>query len=87
MLINLNLINILQDQILRLYLKIKCEFLKPDFLLVLIWPFRKEVINQEVSFIKSGGRLIFLLPKFHIVDKMNYKKYLKASFKPLSYSY
>ena len=61
--------------------------LKPDFLLVLIWPFRKEVINQEVSFIKSGGSLIFLLPKFHIVDKMNYKKYLKASFKPLSYSY
>ena len=67
--------------------KNKMRVLKPDFLLVLIWPFRKEVINQEVSFIKSGGSLIFLLPKFHIVDKTNYKKYLKASFKPLSYSY
>ena len=28
--------------------------LKPDFLLVLIWPFRNEIIKQEIEFIKSG---------------------------------
>ena len=61
--------------------------IKPDYLLVLIWPFRKEVINQEIKFIKNGGSLIFLLPRFHIVDKSNFKKYLKSSFKELSYNY
>ena len=44
--------------------KNKMRVLKPDFLLVLIWPFRKEVINQEVSFIKSGGSLIFYYLNF-----------------------
>ena len=72
---------------IRIISKNKMRVFKPDFLLVLIWPFRKEVINQEINFIKSGGSLIFLLPKFHIVDKTNFKKYLKSSFKPLSYNY
>ena len=67
--------------------KNKIKVIKPNYLLVLIWPFRKEVINQEIKFIKKGGSLIFLLPKFHIVDKSNFKKYLKSSFKPLSYDY
>ena len=67
--------------------KNKIKVIKPHYLLVLIWPFRKEVINQEIKFIKNGGSLIFLLPKFHIVDKSNFKKYLKSSFKPLSYDY
>ena len=67
--------------------KNKMRVIKPDYLLVLIWPFRKEVINQEIKFIKKGGSLIFLLPKFHIVDKSNFKKYLKSSFKELSYNY
>ena len=67
--------------------KNKMRVIKPDYLLVLIWPFRKEVINQEIEFIKKGGSLIFLLPRFHIVDKSNFKKYLKSSFKELSYNY
>ena len=67
--------------------KNKIRVIKPNYLLVLIWPFRKEVINQEIKFIKNGGSLIFLLPKFHIVNKSNFKKYLKSSFKPLSYNY
>ena len=67
--------------------KNKMRVIKPDYLLVLIWPFRKEVINQEIKFIKNGGSLIFLLPRFHIVDKSNFKKYLKSSFKELSYNY
>ena len=59
--------------------------LKPDYLFVLIWSFRKEVIKQEEKYIKSGGKLIFHLPMFHIVDKSNYKTYLKEDFKSLSY--
>ena len=61
--------------------------LKPDYLLVLIWPFRKEIIKQEINFIKKGGKLIFHLPKFHIVNKNNYKFYLNSNFKKLSYNY
>jgi len=59
--------------------------LKPDYLFVLIWSFRSEVIKQEEEYIKNGGKLIFHLPKFHIVDKDNYKAYLRSSFKSLAY--
>ena len=57
----------------------------PKYLLVLIWSFRSEVIKQEINFIKNGGKLIFHLPIFHIVDKNNYKDFIKKNFKSLSY--
>ncbi len=59
----------------------------PDYLIVLIWSFRKEVIKQELQYIKSGGNLIFLLPRFHLINKDNYKYYLSQSFNQLSYNY
>ena len=59
--------------------------LKPDYLFVLIWSFRKEVIKQEEKYIKNGGKLIFHLPKFHIIDKNNYKAYLKKDLKSFAY--
>ena len=59
---------------------------KPKYLLVLIWSFRSEVIKQEINYIKNGGKLIFHLPIFHIVDKSNYKKYLNSNFDSMSYS-
>ena len=58
----------------------------PKYLLVLIWSFRSEVIKQEIKYIKRGGKLVFHLPIFHIIDKNNYKKYLKSNFESLSYS-
>lgn len=61
--------------------------IKPKFLLVLIWSFRKEVILQEIDFINNGGSLVFLLPRFHIVNKFNYKKYVKEKFCSMSYKY
>ena len=61
--------------------------LNPDYLLVLIWSFRKEVIKQEFNYLKKGGKLVFLLPRFHIVNLNNYKKYLNSDFKPMSYQY
>ncbi len=60
---------------------------KPDYLIVLIWSFRKEVIKQELKYLMSGGKLIFLLPRFHLINKTNYKYYLNQSFKELSYKY
>jgi NDP-4-keto-2,6-dideoxyhexose 3-C-methyltransferase len=61
--------------------------LNPEYLIVFIWSFRKEVISEEIKFIKNGGKLVFHLPKFHIVDKNNYKIYLKKKFSELSYNY
>ena len=60
--------------------KKKMRRLKPKYLLVLIWSFKKEVIKQEEKYIKKGGKLVFPLPIFHIVDKSNYKKFLKKNF-------
>lgn len=60
---------------------------KPDYLLVLIWSFRKEVIKQELNFLKRGGKLVFHLPRFHIVNNNNFKSYIKEDFKNLSYNY
>jgi SAM-dependent methyltransferase len=59
---------------------------RPDYLLVLIWSFRSEVIKQEKSYLLKGGKLVFHLPIFHIVDKHNYKSFLNSSFDTFSYS-
>ncbi len=67
--------------------KDKMRILNPKFLLVLIWSFRSEIIKQEINYIKKGGNLVFLLPKFHIINKNNYTKYSNKSFKELSYKY
>ena len=58
--------------------KQKMRKIKPDYLLVLIWSFRKETIKQEIDYIKKGGKLVFHLPVFHIIDKYNYKEYLNS---------
>ena len=49
-------------QILK-YFKTRNEKNNPDYLLVLIWSFRKEVIQQEIDFLKKG-KLVFHLPSF-----------------------
>jgi len=40
----------------------------PNFLLVLPWHFRKEIIEREDTFLKNGGQLIFPFPKFEIIS-------------------
>ena len=70
---------------IKIITKTQMRKLKPKYLLVLIWSFRKEVIKQEIKFIKDGGKLIFPLPIFHIVDKDNYIKYLQHGFDVFSF--
>lgn len=71
---------------IKIVTKEKMRKLKPKYLLVLIWSFRAEVIKQEEKYIKNGGKLIFPLPIFHIIDKENYKKYLKQDFSIFSFT-
>ena len=66
--------------------KEKMRSLKPDFLFVLIWSFRSEVIRQEIKFLKRGGKLVFPLPIFHIIDKYNYKNFLNEKLETLGYN-
>ena len=65
--------------------KKKMRKIKPKILLVLIWSFRKEVIQQELKFIKEGGKMLFHLPMFHIIDKNNYKNFINSDFETFSY--
>jgi NDP-4-keto-2,6-dideoxyhexose 3-C-methyltransferase len=67
--------------------KQKMRKLKPKFLLVLIWSFRKEVILQEKKFLLKGGQLIFHLPIFHVIDKYNYKQFMNNDFESFSYNF
>ena len=43
--------------------------MKPDYYLVMPWHFKKEILTRESFFLKKGGKLIFPLPKLHIISK------------------
>jgi NDP-4-keto-2,6-dideoxyhexose 3-C-methyltransferase len=64
----------------------KLRAIKPEYLFVLIWHFRTEVIRDEMEFIKRGGKLVFDLPRIHVVDASNYQRYLERPFEDLAYS-
>lgn len=40
----------------------------PDYLIVLPWHFKKEIIQRESEFLKNGGQLIFYFPTFEIIS-------------------
>lgn len=41
----------------------------PDYLLVLPWHFRDEIIKREDEYLENGGQLVFPFPKFEIYSK------------------
>lgn len=48
--------------------------MKPNYMLVLPWYFKKEIVNREKKYIQSGGKLIFPMPYPHLIT---YKKEIK----------
>jgi NDP-4-keto-2,6-dideoxyhexose 3-C-methyltransferase len=64
----------------------KLRNLNPEYLFVLIWHFRSEVIRDEIDLLKRGCKMVFDLPRLHIVDASNYERYLERSFEDLAYS-
>jgi hypothetical protein len=42
----------------------------PDFAIVLPWHFRKSITENEQKFLNKGGKLLFPLPDFTIVDNL-----------------
>jgi C-methyltransferase-like protein/putative zinc binding protein/methyltransferase family protein len=43
--------------------------MRPDYLLVLPWHFRENIIEREQDYLVTGGALVFPLPKIEIVDR------------------
>lgn len=64
----------------------KLRALQPEYLFVFIWHFRNEVIRDELEFLQRGGKLIFALPRLHLVDIDNYERYLDNSFEDQAFS-
>ena len=42
--------------------------LKPDYFLVLPWHFRGGIVEREKSFLESGGKILFPLPRIEVVS-------------------
>jgi C-methyltransferase C-terminal domain/Putative zinc binding domain/Methyltransferase domain len=40
---------------------------KPDYLLVLPWHFRDNIVQREQAYLRSGGKLVFPLPEIEVV--------------------
>ncbi len=47
--------------------------MKPDYLLVLPWHFRNNIIEKEQEYLKSGGTLVFPLPELGLVTFQSQK--------------
>jgi hypothetical protein len=47
--------------------EVEAHAMKPDYLLVLPWHFRENIIQRESAFLGRGGKLIFPLPAIEIV--------------------
>ena len=40
---------------------------KPDYLMVLPWHFKANIMKREADYLKRGGKLLFPLPEIHVV--------------------
>ena len=60
--------------------KAEMRKINPDYLFVLIWHFHREVLEDEREFVMNGGKIAFVLPRLHIVDKTNYEHHLYSGF-------
>ena len=47
--------------------ELEAHAMNPDYLLVLPWHFRKNVVQRERAFLERGGKMIFPLPAIEIV--------------------
>ena len=43
---------------------------KPDYALLLAWNFSKEIIKNNIKYLKTGGKFIIPIPKVKIIKKI-----------------
>lgn len=58
---------------IRLVSEAEARQMKPDYMLVLIWFFKDEIIRRERDYLERGGRLLFPMPDLHVVSNDNEK--------------
>jgi hypothetical protein len=49
---------------------------KPNYALLLAWNFSKEIIKNNIDFLKNGGKFIIPIPKIKIIDYKNFSEVL-----------
>ncbi len=45
----------------------------PDYALILAWNFQKEIIKNNIKYLKKGGKFIIPIPKLKIISKKNFR--------------
>ena len=45
----------------------EAKALKPDYMLVLPWHFKENILRREQDYLRQGGKLIFPLPEIEII--------------------
>jgi hypothetical protein len=45
---------------------------KPDYALLLAWNFSNEIIRNNITFLKNGGKFIIPIPKIKIISYKNF---------------
>jgi NDP-4-keto-2,6-dideoxyhexose 3-C-methyltransferase len=58
---------------------------QPDYLFCFIWHLRLEVLRDEKDFIEKGGKIIFPLPRLHVIDRENYHLYVDFPLNDLAF--
>ena len=55
---------------------------KPDYALLLAWNFSKEIMNNNIKFLKNGGKFIIPIPNVKIVGykELNEKNKIQNKF-------
>lgn len=52
----------------------KARQMNPSCMLVIPWNFKEEILEREKNYIQNGGKMLFLIPYPHIVNKNGEKK-------------
>lgn len=47
----------------------KARKMGPSCMLVIPWNFKEEILEREKDYIQNGGKMLFLIPYLHIIDK------------------
>ena len=47
----------------------KARAMNPSAMLVIPWNFKEEILSREKDYIENGGKMLFLMPEPHYVDK------------------
>lgn len=42
--------------------------MNPEYLLVMPWHFRRNLLSRETAFLRGGGKMVFPLPTLEVVD-------------------